>query len=237
MAAAGSTRDVRTLAPGDPASPINPIDARDVAQFTLRAIDQGLTGAYTVAGTPSNVSTYGELLEACVEGPPDRRPAWSGSTASSSRGGTASASGPNCRSGSRRATCPGTPTPPAPRPPACAAARCARRSATPGPGWPPTAVRCAAPTGRDVRTASARRRIVRASQPGTRGLVRKCSKIARRLGRYRPRERVDVFGWESRCGTSTAAVPLPDSGWTVAGSWPDRGGSVSPRSAAATTAS
>ena len=67
MAAAGATRDARTLAPGDPASPIRPIDVRDVAQFTLGAIGQGLTGAYTVAGTPSNASTYGELLEACID--------------------------------------------------------------------------------------------------------------------------------------------------------------------------
>jgi 2'-hydroxyisoflavone reductase len=67
MADAGTTRDVRTLAPGDPASPVNPIDVRDIAQFTLGAIDQGLTGGYIVAGTPSNVSTYGELLEACIE--------------------------------------------------------------------------------------------------------------------------------------------------------------------------
>ena len=67
MADAGTTRDVRTLAPGDPASPVNPIDVRDVARFTLGAIEQGLTGGYTVAGTRSNASTYGELLEACIE--------------------------------------------------------------------------------------------------------------------------------------------------------------------------
>lgn len=67
MAAAGTTRDVRTLAPGDPASPVNPIDVRDVAQFTLAAIEQGLTGDYIIAGIASNASTYGELLEACIE--------------------------------------------------------------------------------------------------------------------------------------------------------------------------
>jgi 2'-hydroxyisoflavone reductase len=66
MADAGTTRDIRTLAPGDPASPVNPIDVRDVARFTLGAIDQGLTGGYIVAGTPSNASSYGELLEACI---------------------------------------------------------------------------------------------------------------------------------------------------------------------------
>jgi 2'-hydroxyisoflavone reductase len=67
MAAAGTTRDVRTLAPGDPSSPVNPIDVRDIARFTLAAIDQGLTGGYIVAGTSSNASTYGELLEACID--------------------------------------------------------------------------------------------------------------------------------------------------------------------------
>jgi 2'-hydroxyisoflavone reductase len=67
MADAGTSRDVRTLAPGDPASPVNPIDVRDIADFTLHAIEQGLTGAYIVAGTPSNASTYGELLEACID--------------------------------------------------------------------------------------------------------------------------------------------------------------------------
>jgi 2'-hydroxyisoflavone reductase len=66
MADAGTTRDLRVLAPGDPASPIRPIDVRDIARFTLGAIDQGLTGEYIVAGTPSNTSTYGELLEACI---------------------------------------------------------------------------------------------------------------------------------------------------------------------------
>ncbi|MEZ0114031.1 2'-hydroxyisoflavone reductase [Catenulispora sp. EB89] len=67
MAAAGTTRDLRTLAPGEPGYLINPIDVRDIARFTLGAIDQGLTGGYIVAGTPSNASTYGELLEACID--------------------------------------------------------------------------------------------------------------------------------------------------------------------------
>ena len=67
MADAGTTRDLRVLAPGDPASPVSPIDVRDIAQFTLGAIERGLTGTYSVAGTPSNASTYGELLEACIE--------------------------------------------------------------------------------------------------------------------------------------------------------------------------
>ncbi|MEY9927617.1 2'-hydroxyisoflavone reductase [Catenulispora sp. GP43] len=67
MADAGTTRSLRTLAPGDPSSPVNPIDVRDIADFVLTAVDQGLTGGYLVAGTPSNASTHGELLEACVE--------------------------------------------------------------------------------------------------------------------------------------------------------------------------
>ncbi|MEY9909354.1 2'-hydroxyisoflavone reductase [Catenulispora sp. MAP12-49] len=67
MADAGTTRTLRTLAPGDPSSPVNPIDVRDIADFVLTAVDQGLTGGYMVAGTPANASTYGELLEACIE--------------------------------------------------------------------------------------------------------------------------------------------------------------------------
>lgn len=67
MAAAGTTRDLRTLAPGDPASPVNPIDVRDIAQFTLAAIDEGLTGSYIVSGTAANASTYGGLLQACID--------------------------------------------------------------------------------------------------------------------------------------------------------------------------
>lgn len=67
MADAGRTRDVRTLAPGDPASPVNPIDVRDIAQFTLGALAKGLTGSYNLAGTPSNASTYGDLLQACID--------------------------------------------------------------------------------------------------------------------------------------------------------------------------
>ena len=67
MAAAGTTRSLRTLAPGDPASPIRPIDVRDIADFALGAIERGLTGEYIVAGTKANTSTYGELLEACIE--------------------------------------------------------------------------------------------------------------------------------------------------------------------------
>ena len=67
MAAAGAGRSLRTLAPGEPGQVVNPIDVRDVARFTLGAIERGLVGGYIVAGTPSNASTYGELLEACIE--------------------------------------------------------------------------------------------------------------------------------------------------------------------------
>ncbi|MFL6113345.1 MAG: NAD-dependent epimerase/dehydratase family protein [Catenulispora sp.] len=68
MADAGAGRDERVPAPGDPAYPIRPIDVRDVARFTLTAIGrEDLSGPYIVAGPPSNASTYGELLEACIE--------------------------------------------------------------------------------------------------------------------------------------------------------------------------
>lgn len=42
------------------------IDARDLAAFTINAIEQGLSGAYTVAA-PSGGSTYGAMMSAIVE--------------------------------------------------------------------------------------------------------------------------------------------------------------------------
>ncbi|GAA2002709.1 NAD-dependent epimerase/dehydratase family protein [Catenulispora subtropica] len=67
MADAGGARDERVLAPGDPAYRVRPIDVRDVALFTLNALEQELQGPYLVAGTPSASVTYEELLQACIE--------------------------------------------------------------------------------------------------------------------------------------------------------------------------
>lgn len=59
-------RGGRVLAPGFPERPIQPIDVRDVAAFTIDALGSGLSGAVNVAA-PAGHSTFGEFLAACVE--------------------------------------------------------------------------------------------------------------------------------------------------------------------------
>jgi 2'-hydroxyisoflavone reductase len=61
-----AARGGRMLAAGDPAQPIQPVDVRDLASFTLRLIDAGSVGAFNIAAAPAH-ATYGELLDACVE--------------------------------------------------------------------------------------------------------------------------------------------------------------------------
>ncbi|MEU9130378.1 NAD-dependent epimerase/dehydratase family protein [Kitasatospora sp. NPDC048540] len=58
-------RGGRVLAPGDPARPMQLIDARDFAAFGLDLIDQGLTGRF-VTTAPIGRTTYGDFLDACV---------------------------------------------------------------------------------------------------------------------------------------------------------------------------
>lgn len=57
-------RGGEVLAPADPARRIGPIDARDIARFGLRCIENGSYGAFPTAGP--GTETMGELLEACV---------------------------------------------------------------------------------------------------------------------------------------------------------------------------
>lgn len=52
------------LAPGEPTTPLQFIDARDLAAFTLTAIEKGETGTYNCCG-PDNALTWGEFLSAC----------------------------------------------------------------------------------------------------------------------------------------------------------------------------
>lgn len=52
------------LAPGDPARHIAPIDARDIARFGLRCIENGSYGAFPT--TAPGTQTMRDLLEACV---------------------------------------------------------------------------------------------------------------------------------------------------------------------------
>lgn len=65
VADAGTARDRRVLAPGDPGRAMSVIDVRDAAVFALDAVDGGLAGPYNVVG-PRACTTYGDFLTACV---------------------------------------------------------------------------------------------------------------------------------------------------------------------------
>jgi nucleoside-diphosphate-sugar epimerase len=53
------------LAPGPRDLPLQFVDVRDLAEWTLDAVEGGLSGPYNLAG-PQGHTTTGELLEACV---------------------------------------------------------------------------------------------------------------------------------------------------------------------------
>ncbi|WP_283133280.1 NAD-dependent epimerase/dehydratase family protein [Rhizohabitans arisaemae] len=53
------------LAPGDPDLPVQLIDARDIAAFTLARIDAGATGRYLTGGVRGR-DTFGSWLNECV---------------------------------------------------------------------------------------------------------------------------------------------------------------------------
>jgi 2'-hydroxyisoflavone reductase len=59
-------RGGRMLAAGDPGQPIQPVDVRDLSEFTLRLVETGSGRVFNVAAPPGH-ATYGELLRACVE--------------------------------------------------------------------------------------------------------------------------------------------------------------------------
>ena len=52
------------VAPGDPGRRIAPIDARDIARFGLRCIENGSYGAFPTCGP--GTQTMAQMLEACV---------------------------------------------------------------------------------------------------------------------------------------------------------------------------
>lgn len=54
----------RVLAPGRPSDPVQFIDVRDVAAFTISMIERGEVGPYNTVG-PTQPYTMGELLEQC----------------------------------------------------------------------------------------------------------------------------------------------------------------------------
>jgi 2'-hydroxyisoflavone reductase len=49
------------LAPGDPSDPVQFIDARDLAEWTIRMVEQGATGIYNAIG-PKSLLTVAEML-------------------------------------------------------------------------------------------------------------------------------------------------------------------------------
>jgi 2'-hydroxyisoflavone reductase len=59
-------RGGHVLAPGDPSRFIQPIDVRDIADFTLMTVSRQLAGAYNVTA-PKQRETFGQLLQACAE--------------------------------------------------------------------------------------------------------------------------------------------------------------------------
>jgi 2'-hydroxyisoflavone reductase len=59
-----AARGGEMLAPGSPDAPIQFIDARDLADFTIGLLESGATGAYNVTG-PERPLTWGPFLEYC----------------------------------------------------------------------------------------------------------------------------------------------------------------------------
>ncbi|MFC0863593.1 NAD-dependent epimerase [Sphaerimonospora cavernae] len=59
-------RGGRVVAPGDPERPIQLIDARDIAAFTLDKVAESTTGRFLTGGVPGR-ETYGSWLRECVE--------------------------------------------------------------------------------------------------------------------------------------------------------------------------
>jgi 2'-hydroxyisoflavone reductase len=60
-------RGGEVLAPGDPSDPVQFIDARDLAEWTIRMAEQGTTGVYNATG-PAMPLTVGGMLEGIKEG-------------------------------------------------------------------------------------------------------------------------------------------------------------------------
>ncbi|WP_219470787.1 NAD-dependent epimerase/dehydratase family protein [Nonomuraea rhizosphaerae] len=60
------SRGGQVLAPGDPATPMQLVDARDIATFTLDQAERGVADRFAVTG-PAGNTTYGEWLELCKE--------------------------------------------------------------------------------------------------------------------------------------------------------------------------
>jgi 2'-hydroxyisoflavone reductase len=59
-------RGGRMLAAGDPSQSIQPVDVRDLVEFTLRLVRAGAGGSFNVTAPPG-YATYGDLINGCVE--------------------------------------------------------------------------------------------------------------------------------------------------------------------------
>lgn len=124
------------VAPGTPDTPLQYIDARDLANWLLDAAERGLHGPYNLVSRPGH-TTMGELLDACVRATgSDAVLRWTATE--KILAARASSHGATCRSGCRRASCT-TPCTAATSArhtrPGCVAGRSGRRSPTPGTGW------------------------------------------------------------------------------------------------------
>jgi 2'-hydroxyisoflavone reductase len=56
----------RVLAPDDRSAPVQVIDVRDLAEWTVRMLEDGANGVYNATG-PATLLTFAETLEACRE--------------------------------------------------------------------------------------------------------------------------------------------------------------------------
>lgn len=64
------------LLPGTPEVPIQFIDARDLADFCMKAVEQKLIGAYNATG-PATALKSGDFFQACIDASPDKpTPVW-----------------------------------------------------------------------------------------------------------------------------------------------------------------
>lgn len=71
-----AARGGRMLAPGDPQRPMQPIDVRDLASFTLTCLEQSTGGTLNVAA-PRDHTTYGQFVDSCIRvTESDAEPVW-----------------------------------------------------------------------------------------------------------------------------------------------------------------
>jgi 2'-hydroxyisoflavone reductase len=75
----------RVLVPNRPDQPLQMIDSRDLARFTLQAIERGLSGTYHAAG-PDSSHTFEDMIDACRTLNPSAQPIWTNEEEIAARG-------------------------------------------------------------------------------------------------------------------------------------------------------